>query len=793
VNSTLIDEKTRCHHCNDICTNETIIFDGKNFCCNGCKTIYELFQDDQLKELYASRNKSNPHLNGKYEYLENEEIASQLLSFQSQTHNIIQIALPDIHCSACVYVLENLSDFHKAVIQTKVNFVKKSAEVHYNPETISLPELAALLSSIGYPPLFELEDSKNKKSVTGSSYSLSLKIGVAAFCFGNIMLLSFPEYLGIQGEASHGFDRFFNYINLFLSIPVLVFSGNDYLISAYKGIKNRFVNIDVPIALGIVVLFTRSAYEVIANTGSGYFDSLAGLIFFLLIGKWFQNKTYENLSFERDYKSYFPLAVLRIENGKEVSVPIQQLKIGDEIVIRNSEIIPTDALLLSKQALIDYSFVTGEERSIEKKRNELLYAGGKQVGGRIHLRVLKETSQSYLTSLWNNETFEKTKDSTSLIDKISKYFTIIILTIAFVAAAVWFVVEPSQTWLVFTAVLIVACPCALALATPFTNGNTIRIFGRNKFYLKNAAVAEYLNSTDTIVFDKTGTITQSDIGEVTYNGSKLTSEQTKVLKAMVSNSTHPLSNKINMYLGEIELAEISNFREIPGKGTSCRYKAHEFKLGAVDLVIHDSKEMKSGQVGFSMDEKTLGEFSINSVYRSGLEGLMQNIAKKYSIHLLSGDNDREMDKLKTMLPGINEMRFKQRPQDKLDFIEQLQNDGHNVMMIGDGLNDAGALSQSNLGIAVTENVSHFSPACDAIIDGKVLSRLDEFLNYAKGARTIIILSFVISFVYNIVGLTFAVSGLLTPIFAAILMPLSSITVVGFTLISGNLLAKKLKL
>jgi len=202
------------------------------------------------------------------------------------------------------------------------------------------------------------------------------------------------------------FIKFFGWLNLILALPVFLYSSSDYFISAFKGLRKKILNIDVPISLGILVLFLRSAFEVVTHTGAGYFDSMTGLVFFLLLGKLFQNKTYETLNFERNYKSYFPLSVILKKDDSEVSIPISKLNVGDKIVIRNNEIVPADSILFGGEGNIDYSFVTGESKLAPKVLGELVYAGGKQIGSAIELEVIKEVSQSYLTQLWNNEAFK---------------------------------------------------------------------------------------------------------------------------------------------------------------------------------------------------------------------------------------------------------------------------------------------------------------------------------------------------------------------------------------------------
>jgi len=785
----LVEKEVQCYHCGEPCQNDHIKLDDKDFCCPGCKAVFELFRDTDLEDIYKETNRVRPQEDDRYDYLDNDEIGQKLLDFQSEDHNSIRVKLPAIHCSSCIYLLENLHLFEKAIIRVSVNFVKQEADIHYDPQQLSLKGLANLLDTVGYAPQFEGLESKKSKSNT-----LSIKIGVAAFCFGNIMLLSFPEYLGFEEDVDASFKTFFSYLNLFLALPVVIYAASDYFVSAYKGLKNKFINIDVPIALGIVTLFGRSLYEVVSQTGPGYLDSLAGLVFFLLIGKWFQNKTYDNLSFERDYKSYFPLAATKIENGETVSVPIAELKEGDEVIVRNQEIIPADSVLLSDAANIDYSFVTGEEKPVERSNDDELFAGGRQVGQRIKVRIIKPSSQSYLTSLWNNQVFKEEGESgtEAITNQISKYFTFVVLFIALAAATYWYFADASNIWQVVTAVLIVACPCALALSAPFTNGNTLRVFGRNKFYLKNALGAEKLNNVTAIVFDKTGTLTENIGGSVKFCGYPLSNEEVSIVHKMTENSMHPLSKKIgNSLKSSTGNLELENFKEIAGSGLFAETAAGVFKLGSAAFIEANDTEV-AGRVYLRIGGDVRGYFEVSNQFRSGLKELIQKL-KGYKLAILSGDNDHEREQLAEFFPTDTEMHFKQQPQDKLEFVKSLQDKGYKVMMLGDGLNDAGALKQSNMGIAVTEDVSTFSPACDGILEGHQLPQLADYMAFAKSGRGVVITSFTISFLYNFVGLSFAVAGALTPIFAAVLMPLSSISVVGFTTLASNYLARKKQL
>ncbi len=793
----LKNTKVKCAHCGDTCSDEHLIAHEKDFCCNGCLTVFELLHEAGLDAYYDSETVPGISLRRKeadeqFIFLDHPEVQQKLLDFNSANFAKIHLFIPVIHCSSCVWLLENLYRLHKGVRQVRVNFGKREATISFDPALISLRKLAELLHSIGYTPQITIDQSKNEKQQAVSR--IGLKIGVAGFSFGNIMLLSFPEYLGID-DLDANIHRFIGYLNILLALPVVLYCSSDYFKSAWKGIKQRFINIDIPIALGILTLFFRSTYEILSSTGAGYMDSLAGLLFFLLIGKWFQSKTYEGLAFDRDYTAYFPLAVTRINNGSEENTLVDQLEVGDEIMIRNNEIVPADALLLSDHANIDYSFVTGESIPLPCKNNDYIYAGGKQHGAAIRLRVQKASKRSYLTGLWNNEAFSKANEQNRhrAIDKISKHFTITILSIAFASAIFWAFTIPENSWQAFTAVLIVACPCALAMATPFSNGNVMRVLGRNKFYLKHADVSERIAAVDTIVFDKTGTLTATNESKISFIGEKLSNEEEALLKAIVHNSLHPLSRRLAASLqtkkSDMALTEIT---EQAGQGIRAVIAAKEFKIGSSSFagVENPTKTNDASEVHVTIDSQYKGYFEIKTVLREGLDKLILRLAKNYKLFVLSGDHEADRPMLEKVFPQGTIMQFKQGPEDKLKFIEALKNNGHNVMMLGDGLNDAGALKASDVGIAVADDTSHFSPACDGILQADALAKLDALLGLTKSGRKVLYSSFALSFIYNVVGLSFAVAALLTPVFAAILMPISSISVVSLSTLRINLLANK---
>ena len=789
-----IKAEVRCYHCGNDCEDEHIELGEKVFCCAGCREVYSILSQSGLCNYYAynqhpgsTRDKPDT----RFDYLKEPSIIRDLVDYADDKFTIVTFYIPAIHCSSCIWLLEHLNKLNPAIYYSRVDFLRKQVNIRFDNKATSLHGVVELLDHIGYEPLISLQDVV-KKQAKGSKDNLVKKIAVAGFCFGNVMLLSFPEYLGISGYEQ-SFKVFFGWLNLAFCLPIVLYCGTDYFRSAWTNLKNKVLNIDLPLALGIAVLFVRTAVEVITHTGSGFADTCCGLVFFLLVGKFVQRKTYYHLSFERDYRSFFPVAVQVIEKeGGERSVPLSEIQVGQRILIRNNEIIPADAILLKGEGKVDFSFVTGESVPVNKILGEIVYAGGRQTGEAVELEVVKPVSQSYLTRLWNNEAFTRTQENRmkTFSEKVSKYFTIVLLAIAFGSLFFWLPFSYHRALSAFTAVLIIACPCALALSTPFTMSAALSILDKNFFYLKNTAVVEQLAKIDTIVLDKTGTITITGGNSITVHG-EISSYEKDLVYSACTNSAHPLSRLICQYWNNQHKINTTGYFELPGRGITAEIDGHVVNVGSEKFIKGSSlpnTSPDSTEVHIRINDHYIGYLSIQQHYRDGI-GIVKNLNASYKIFLLSGDHGHEREALSAIF-NRDFMFFERSPQEKLDFIKKLQSRGRKVMMIGDGLNDAGALKQSDLGIAITDNVNNFSPGSDAILDGRSLKRLPTFFQFARDATRVVYGSFIISLTYNIIGLSYAVTGKLSPLIAAILMPLSTVTIISFTSIATRVAAKK---
>lgn len=800
-----------------------------SFCCEGCKMVYEILNANDLCQFYDFNGRNGhkidlKHHQQSFAWLDDPDTVQKLTQFNDGKLAKVSFRLPDMHCAACIWLLEHLYRLDKGVLRSTVNFPKQTVSIDFNPGETSLRRLAAMLASIGYPPEISLADTEdNAASRRAVPLSLYYKMGVAGFVTGNSMLLSFPEYLGLQQETDGWYFSIFGYLNFLLALPVLFYSSRDYLLSAWNGLKNGHLNIDLPVSLGIIMLFGRSAYEILSGTGAGYMDSFSALVFFLLCGKWFQQSTFHKLSFERDFRSYFPVAAtLKLGDGSETTVPLSNLKPGNIILIRNGELVPADGVLSRGTANMDYSFVTGEAAPVEVKTGEKIFAGGKQCGDMIEVALTRTVSQSYLTQLWNDEAFKTPKmgHASQLADMTGKWFTWFLLALDVACLAYWWGYKGDIATAVntFTAVFMVACPCAIAVSIPFTLGNVQRLLSRNRFYLKNTRVLESLSDIQAVVFDKTGTITSSEYSDEKGDQLAFVAAQTQqsgkisamlqpldmiAIKSLTYRSSHPASRLIyGAFSADVPVEKVVDYQDITGQGISGTVNGRRWQVGSAHFVL--GAEMTASErpkgVYISVDQEVLGYFDVRGRYRSGLRSVLDYFrqiipvtAHKPQVYLLSGDHAQERQNLSAYFTESDSMHFEKSPHQKLEFIRALRQDGRKVLFMGDGLNDAGALREAEVGIVVSENTNNFTPASDAVLHADEFERLPQFLKFAGQSIQLVKISFLIALMYNIGGLTYAVTGQLSPIVAAILMPVSSVTLVLIGMLGSHWLAYRANL
>lgn len=729
-------------------------------------------------------------------------LQEKLLLFRQGQRAIVRFRLPAIHCSACVWLLERLPQFQEGVWEVRVNLSRREAELQYDPETVSLSTLAVQLERLGYAPSVNRADMDRPALRERLRDPLLKRLGVAGFCAGNIMLLSFPDYLDWDAQSAGPLMAWITGLKILLALPVLFYSGSVYWRSAWVALRRRVPSVDIPIALGMLALSGRSFYDLATGTGPGYLDSLAGLVFLLLIGRWFQDRVYGFLSFERDFRSFFPAAVQKIEGDRQVPVLPDALIPGDEIRVRPGEIVPADAILL-EPARLDYHFITGESQALMLGKGAKVYGGGRVLDQPVRVQVERPLASGYLASMWSRDALRRqttadagvrdfgetatasgryTSRMTRLTDRFSRAFTPLVLVLAFGSLLFWWPAGPHKALEILTAVLIVACPCGLALAAPFALGHALRYFDRAGLHLRDASAIERMAVLDTLVFDKTGTLTLPGTGTLHWTGRALSTSEREAIAGLAGCSAHPLSVRLASEWGSERIPELNEVREHTGKGIEGVVNGHAIRIGSTSFcgLAGDDRtpDVADRHINVQLDGQVPGYFTLHALPRQGIRGALQRLADMgtYRLELLSGDQPSSRSTVEELFPNGASLQFGVSPHQKLERMEMLQAAGYRVGMFGDGLNDAGALAAADVGLAVSDDLSGYFPASDGVLEAGALCRLPELLGYARAMRQSVWIAIGVSMAYNVVGLSFAMSGLLTPLVAAILMPISSLSV-----------------
>lgn len=772
---------TACAHCGEDCGPRPVVDKELSFCCAGCRTVHTLLADNGMLDFYrleAGAGRSQRAVSDEdYAWLDIEALSEQFVRYRDAGRCHVEFELPAIHCIACVWLLERLHQLLPGVRSCQVNFSSKVASIVYEPGRTSLRRVAETLQRIGYPPHFRRMEGRER----GPSHRAELyRIGVAGFCFGNIMLLSFPEYFGLGAAAGAGLvGGAMGYILLVLSLPVISYAGRGFLEAAWRALRARRATIDLPIAIGMAALFGRSAYEILTGVGAGYLDSLAGLVFFLLIGRWFQNYSYGRLNFERDYEDYFPLAATRLlPDGATEPVASKDIAPGDELLIRPGRVIPADGTLLqTAPAGIDYSFVTGEAEPQVAKAGAVVYAGGRALASPLRVQVTRAVAESYLLGLWQKETATDGQNDVAPSEGLIRAFTITIILLAVATFGYWYPTDQATAYRAATAVLIIACPCALALAGPFAYGTLHRLLGKAGFFLRAPAVLADLAEVDAFALDKTGTLVDASATEGHWKVSAAAKEEDlAVLLTMAGQSSHPRAVAVARRLeGQgATLPDLPVVEEVTGAGLRTTFNGAEYRIGRAAFCGRQATEggtfcVRDGTVLAVLKPATRRRL------RPGVGKLLDTLNGYGQTYLISGDHPPQTDFWEDYFPPEH-IHFRQSPFDKLSFVEARRESGRKVLMVGDGLNDAGALRAAAVGLAVSDGEGAFSPACDGIVKGDRLESLGEVICASRRVRRVLWGTYTMALCYNLLGLSFAVSGTLSPVIAAILMPVSSVSV-----------------
>ncbi|MDF3819933.1 heavy metal translocating P-type ATPase [Leptospira sp. 96542] len=798
-----IDDKIieYCDHCSNpirlVRIENKIENNTKLFCCEGCETVYGMIQTlggNHYYKLKGNTKLEPVSLENENSFEDNHFVYEKFVR-QTGANSEIYIQITNIHCSACVWINEKVLNEEPGIISAQINFASGRAKVVFDSSRINIPKILSVIKTIGYKPVLF---SPNAKGLEKSKQlkSLFLRIGVAGFSFGNIMILSVALYSGYFTGIDSEIKRLFHFVSWVFATPAYLYSGYPFMIGFFNSIRRKTLSMDFLLFLGISLAYFYSVYVTLSDKGEVYFDSVAMIYFFVLIGKYFEEKARVFASEKLEsILCKLPETSLKLVGDEEVLIPSEEIKTGDRIKVAPGKRIPVDALLDSDTVYLDESFLTGESLPIKKSKGDTILAGSLTIDFPAILYARSDYHASTLSSLKLRleEALHLKPKIQILTEKIASYFISVVFALAFVSFFVWYWYTGGnlELSLVTTiSVLIVACPCALGIAVPTALVTNHILNAEKGVLLKNPSVIEPLANASEIFLDKTGTLTE---GKFLVREVNLDPKYFHYVYLIEKEITHPIAKSITQYLNRLELVrknsksiKIISIQNLPGLGVIAKLKEngkiYEFYIGNHKLFqnreiqIIENKETIGSHVYFGRDNVFLGSFYLADQLREQAQSFVNEIKSLIpKVSMLSGDRNDAVQSLANNL-GIGGYHSELSPEDKRMFIENSQKNGNTVIMVGDGINDSLSLVRADVSISHSEAEDMSLEKSDVVLTSGNLNGLIHSIVSAKKTKQIILQNIIISFCYNSIMLPLAMFGLMLPVICSIFMALSSLTV-----------------
>lgn len=684
------------------------------------------------------------------------------------------LSLPTAHCAVCISDVERALTAHPGVRAARVNLTLRRVTV--DAPGLGADDLIPVLDAIGYEA-HELDpDALSATTADRQGRDLLMRIGVSGFAMMNVMILSVAVWSGAQDATRD----LFHLISAAIAIPTVAFAGQPFFSSAWRALRAGRLGMDVPISLALILTTGISLYEALNSGPHAYFDGVVMLSFFLLIGRYLDHRS---RAIARSAAAELtalevPRATLLGENGDEV-VPVATLRPGDLIRLRPGGRVPADGEIVEGHSEIDRALLTGETLPVPAAPGLMLSAGEVNLTGPLVLRVTaagRDSSLSRLAALV--EAAESARGRyTSLADRASRLYAPVVhlLALASFAGWLWSTGDLRIAVNVAAAVLIITCPCALGLAVPAVATTASGRLFRRGLLIKDGTALERLAEVDTVVFDKTGTVTMGRPRLVSLD--PLPADLRPVALALAHASAHPLSQALAAALADTAPAALEDLRERPGFGVSAHWQGQSVRLGRADwLGAIDDQDNPGTATWLRLGHQDPIRLDFTDSLRPGAVECMAQLRRDGArVMLLSGDRPAAVADIARRL-GIDEWHAGVTPQEKAAMVGDLTAEGRHVLMVGDGLNDTAALARAHASISPATALDAARVASDMVLTGHDLSPVAEALSTARAATRRIRENFVISFSYNVIAVPIAIAGFATPLLAALAMSFSSITV-----------------
>lgn len=800
--------QVKCNHCHLSFDDEIMIKEEElNFCCKGCQGVYHLLKDDGLDSFYDKLG--NKTITPPLKLDDNDLSKFDTDSFMNNYTNInkdgfyeVDLIIEGIHCAACVWLNEKILHDTEGLIEANINFTTNKARVIWDKDELKLSDIILRIRSIGYNA-YAYDSSIADEKATEAKRDYFIKMMVAVIASMNIMMLSVAKYTGFFTGITPEVMNMIHIGEFILSTPVLFYSGWVFFKGAYYGLKNKMLNMDFLVSSGALLTYIYSLFILFGAKGESYFDSVAMIITFVLVGKYLEVIGKKSAVDTLDkIKSSLPLEATVVDGENKKQIALNSINIGDIVEIKTGEKVPVDGIIIKGEGTFDEASLTGESIPIYKKSGDLVYSGTINTNNLIQFEVTKDFKNSTFSSIVTllEDSLNSKPQIQDKANEVSRGFTVSILSLSLFTFCIWYFFgldlgfdyegtsHFEKSFIVAISVIVIACPCALALATPIASLIGISELAKKGLLFKEAKFIESLAKANTVVFDKTGTLTKGELSVIKASIYDDNSDNLDLLYSLLDTSTHPISKSVKKYLlskYNLKLRKISDVKNIDAKGMKGIYNTEDktFTLvgGNLDLILDEKIDcdlkVENSVYIFAINNKVIATFELVDEVKDYALDLIQYLQEKnIEVIMLTGDNEQVSAKVSNSL-NIKKHLSKQTPISKAEYIKKLKKEGKIVIMVGDGVNDSVALSNSDVAIAMGTSADISMEVSDIVLLNSSLTSLKDAFEISNRTYKFIKQNLGISLIYNLITIPFAMFGYVIPLVAALSMSLSSLLVV----------------
>ncbi|MEI1278468.1 heavy metal translocating P-type ATPase [Leptospira venezuelensis] len=807
----VLENKTLCFHCNTeidgVSIRRTEQGAEREYCCNGCAEISHLLLENGLDQFYQIRGTQSlepidpERQKFSSEELDNESVYSEYLEKKNGPESNVYITITNLHCSACVWLIETVLTKTEGVKDARINFGTGRLKVGFDLSKITLGKMIKTIEGLGYKAKL-YSPLKAESKVEKPFRELSMRMIVAGFCWGNIMLFSASLYAGYFEGMEFNIKNLFHYISWIFATPVYFYSGYPFWKGAYESWKRKLLGMDTLLFAGVSLAYFYSIYVTISGKGEVYFDSVCTIYFFILLGKYFEAMIrYKAGAKIGELLSLLPEEYEVSKKGIWSKHSASSIEKGDLVRLALGSKVPVDGILESETAFFDESVLTGESKPIRKSKGAEIKAGSVSLTTDVKFQAkgnANESSLAQIGRILEDSLLTKPKIQRST-DKLAAIFIKVVLFVAIGTFIYWLNFYFTEEAILNTiSVLIVACPCALGLSVPAALVISHLLQSKEGVLVKNPESVEILAKANRIFFDKTGTLTT---GKLELNDEKYfalyenPSKLREIAIKLESKSSHPIAksiieaftNQVSQSLEKIPVNNISSsyafesagwnsYKEIPGEGMEAKFQDKIYRIGKKSFAW-ETKPENDGWVHLSENGIPLAAWEFRDKARAEAKGSLQELRSLFSnMEILSGDIPSKVETLSKEL-GIQNYKANLTPIQKKERIIEAQSSGEVVLMVGDGINDSACIAQADLGISMGMGSDLSLDKSDIILVKDKLDSLPKSVLIARKTRKVILQNICLSLVYNSIMIPLAASGLMLPVICAGFMTLSSLTVV----------------